>query len=449
MSVKPIFVPIKSIEHGEEHVYFGWNYFVTNQSPIAILIMEQLIIPKMQNIIKCVKEYENIGDMYGYEEGQFELSELAENPYATHIALQFPIYLMYSGLIRNPSRLSVNYLCNESKSPQLRRIIKSYYERKLTNVLYEDYLYRIKDAELRKIIPLEKKESALNNNAEFNYYLQKSLSIIESDYAIELLKEYPRHIDIHLLCENSSMGAYELIKEYIKNVRETDDYAIQLLCESGSKFAYKLLKKHMKNIYELNDDDYYVIWKKIASLNTNPYTLKLLEEYYVSVDAIPENIWRCLSQNPAALYLLEQCPNSDYIDWNEVSRNPGMIPLIEKNMDKIDWQYLSENENAMDILERNKDKIFYDRLCINKNPRAACLFTQSFEETNENGCLDEYIYSSENTLHLMFTLNYKEMKKANEEFAKELTQVVFAPERIAQMAERYKMAMWQVMEMYE
>ena len=57
--------------------------------------------------------------------------------------------------------------------------------------------------------------------------------------------------------------------------------------------------------------------------------------------------WNYLSQNPAAIHLLEA--NQDKIDWGCLSRNPAAIHLLEANQDKIYWNYLSLNPAIFEL----------------------------------------------------------------------------------------------------
>ena len=72
-----------------------------------------------------------------------------------------------------------------------------------------------------------------------------------------------------------------------------------------------------------------------------------MQHYYKLRDWIPlEKLnWDCLSENPAAIHLLEQ--NPDKIDWDCLSSNPAAIHLIsealEQNPNKINWIELSRN----------------------------------------------------------------------------------------------------------
>ena len=65
--------------------------------------------------------------------------------------------------------------------------------------------------------------------------------------------------------------------------------------------------------------------------------------------------WNELSKNPLAFDLLKQYPEK--INWKNLCLNihPNVIDLLEKNKDKINWTNLSKNPIAIDILKKNKD----------------------------------------------------------------------------------------------
>ena len=51
----------------------------------------------------------------------------------------------------------------------------------------------------------------------------------------------------------------------------------------------------------------------------------------------------------------------DWIDpkirWSYLSENPAAIPLLEKHLEKIRWSYLSRNPSAIPLLEKHPEKI--------------------------------------------------------------------------------------------
>ena len=67
--------------------------------------------------------------------------------------------------------------------------------------------------------------------------------------------------------------------------------------------------------------------------------------------------WQELSKNPNAIHLLEK--NLDKVNWEMLSGNPNAIPLLEKNLDKVDWEELSSNPNIFtyDYLLRSNTPI--------------------------------------------------------------------------------------------
>ena len=48
---------------------------------------------------------------------------------------------------------------------------------------------------------------------------------------------------------------------------------------------------------------------------------------------LKELSWVGLSQNPAAIHLLEE--NLDKVSWSSLSRNPAAIHILEQNLDKV------------------------------------------------------------------------------------------------------------------
>jgi len=53
--------------------------------------------------------------------------------------------------------------------------------------------------------------------------------------------------------------------------------------------------------------------------------------------------WGVLSENSAAIHILEQ--NLDKIYWPWLSENPAAIHILEQNQDKIDWFTLSSTKS--------------------------------------------------------------------------------------------------------
>ena len=43
------------------------------------------------------------------------------------------------------------------------------------------------------------------------------------------------------------------------------------------------------------------------------------------------------------MYILKYWINIENLNWDNLSRNPNAIDLLQANPDKINWDYLSEN----------------------------------------------------------------------------------------------------------
>ena len=77
---------------------------------------------------------------------------------------------------------------------------------------------------------------------------------------------------------------------------------------------------------------------------------------------LSNNVIVPVKSNPNAIHLLDKelkdNPNSEKINWFNLSENPYAIPLLEKELQnnpnslKICWTYLSTNPNAIPILEK-------------------------------------------------------------------------------------------------
>ena len=72
----------------------------------------------------------------------------------------------------------------------------------------------------------------------------------------------------------------------------------------------------------------------MSTIDNTPY--KLLDWVYTH---FLNDFWKKISENPNAIYLLEQ--NPDKIDWEYLSYNPNAIHILKQNQDKIDWENLS------------------------------------------------------------------------------------------------------------
>ncbi len=99
-----------------------------------------------------------------------------------------------------------------------------------------------------------------------------------------------------------------------------------------------------------------------------------MNKFYSLKFELKDHQWEELSRNPNAIYLLEE--NPDKICWYRLSENSNAIHLLQANPDKIDWYKLGKNTNplAIELLDKNIDK---KEICwhyISYNPSAVVLF---------------------------------------------------------------------------
>ncbi len=99
-----------------------------------------------------------------------------------------------------------------------------------------------------------------------------------------------------------------------------------------------------------------------------------MNKFYSLKFELKDHQWEEISRNPNAIYLLEE--NPDKICWYRLSENSNAIHLLQANPDKIDWYKLGKNTNplAIELLDKNIDK---KEICwhyISLNPSAVVLF---------------------------------------------------------------------------
>jgi uncharacterized cysteine cluster protein YcgN (CxxCxxCC family) len=163
----------------------------------------------------------------------------------------------------------------------------------------------------------------------------------------------------------------------------------------------KVLKTNIINdlLSNISANNMKQLWD---GLNENMNAIDLLTKY-------PNNInWNKVVNNINVEKLLidKQIDNeqiSTYM-WKSISRNPGCIKFIEKNLDKVDWLWLSTNENAIHLLEEYPDKIKWGSLIFNKN--AIHLLEQH---------VDKYLDSVDNMIYNNNILNSQIFKEIVEE----------------------------------
>jgi hypothetical protein len=289
----------------------------------------------------------------------------------------------------------------------------------------------------------------------------------QSDNAIEFLEKYHfNRINWYNLSSNTCNTAIKVLEKHLDKIQWSalsgNKNAIHILEKNIDKIDWKELSTNVNAIHILEKNLDKVCWNRL-SLNTN--AIHILEKNLDQVN------WGLLSENSNAVHLLEA--NPDKIDYYCLSNNVNAIHIIEKNIDKIDWCWLSANENAIELLEKNIDKVHWRTIGFNRNaiklikanldtfianaPSDPILcgigiFTNTnaidiIEEINKRSIVNWYALSqNKNALHLLTKINYKELKRINANFFKDLAEYVNAPPRLLRMSEMAGMELFDYVE---
>ena len=221
------------------------------------------------------------------------------------------------------------------------------------------------------------------------------LSENPSDKAIELLKANPTKIDWHFLSRNPNPEAIELLKENPYQIEWSElsanpnPDAIELLQEKmnnenklGQEVLNKLrfkdkidwfyLSKNPNAIDMLKENPDKIDWDRLSQ---NPNAIGLLKANINKINWL----FLCSNVNPEAIKLIRKrlkylrnlsddeyydydLSDSEFLDWERISENPAAIELLEekineeKNMpeldnryDKISWALLSANPAIFEV----------------------------------------------------------------------------------------------------
>jgi len=173
----------------------------------------------------------------------------------------------------------------------------------------------------------------------FNNYIYMNVNAIH-------IMEKRMHFD-----KNNWINYNKNAVNFLRNNRQYIDYTILCGEEHGIEFVDELIKNNELDKIE---------W---LELSQNPAAMYILNDpkYYKYID------WQGLLCNTHAVELVKN--NFQHVDkyWAIICKQPHLIDIIEQNMDKINWYGLSSNFNAIHILEKNLDKLSIFELCVNKN----------------------------------------------------------------------------------
>jgi hypothetical protein len=235
-------------------------------------------------------------------------------------------------------------------------------------------------------------------------YLTHTLS--KNVRAIEYLENHDDLIDNHMIFKN--IEAIHIIEKridrdeeyyinynknavnFLRNNRQYIQYNILCMCEHGIEFVDELIRHNMLD---------NIFW---VYLSQNPAAIHILNDpkYYDYID------WRTIIMNPNAAEIVNN--NLDKVEayWNNISEAPHLIHIIENNIDKVFWVNLSKNYNAIHILEKNIDKVDIRNLCKNKNGFTLLLkmgyqFNTTYQH-NIHIIFDYFDYCEENNIEFDF-----------------------------------------------
>jgi len=169
------------------------------------------------------------------------------------------------------------------------------------------------------------------------------------------------------------------------------------------------------SLRDLPDD----VLKKITLIN-----YKSLLTTYKLRDWIPQSkiVWSSLSLNPNAIDFLSMPVNKKHINYHQLCKNTNSRALIlvaeeiMRNLNSLDinWNELSRNPDAIDIIDTYRHKIKWRDLCGNTHPRAIQILKENqlakangdddiyWDEINMNTSTEaiNFLHSPENRRHI-------------------------------------------------
>jgi hypothetical protein len=176
-----------------------------------------------------------------------------------------------------------------------------------------------------------------NHVDKINWYF---LSANPSDYALDLLEEYPENINYFQLSANTNPRAIEILKNNINK--------IEWVTLSSNPSAIPILKEHIDQIF-WGEFSYIQHPEAIRIINQE---LEKLEDWEIEMISV------ILGQNPEAVPILKK--HLDWVNWTvlcETANTPESIQFIREHLEFADWRALSENKHALPILMEFPDRI--------------------------------------------------------------------------------------------
>ncbi len=274
----------------------------------------------------------------------------------------------------------------------------------------------------------------LSSNPAAIHLLEKNPDKIEwfrlssNPAAIHLLEKHQDKIVWRELATNTNPDAFILFEKNYSKLMYFDWYN---LCKNPHAISLIETEWHATKLvdgfykwfccYSINSTC-MIRWFSLCS-NTHPTAIRILEENPHKID------WSSLSSNPAAIRLLED--NPEKIDWSFLSVNPHPIAinLLEQEIrtnphNRISTNLLSQNPAAIRLLEKYPEYINWFHINENPNPEAMRLI-ESHWKSHAN--LQWHILSENPNI---FTYDYEEMMRSKMRLHEELIQNMFHPDNI-------------------
>jgi len=172
--------------------------------------------------------------------------------------------------------------------------------------------------------------------------------------------------------DNLSLNSPFLLRYNYHNFKKSSYYwlknpnAIDILAKHNNLFSmqnWEGISENPNAMFLLEDRRAKIHWDSLYK-NPNPEIIRILEKKN------PKKInWDILSMNPNVITFLEK--HLDKVNWHKLSQNPNAIHILESVLqhdpDKINWNALSGNINAIHILEKYPEKINWNELSGNIN----------------------------------------------------------------------------------
>jgi hypothetical protein len=294
---------------------------------------------------------------------------------------------------------------------------------------------------LRDWVDETRLENSLSRNVRAVEYLETHKHLIdnywifENENAVHIIEKKLQNLSLinfadYVMHKGPVVNMNKNAANYLRNNRCHIDYLFLCGREHGIEFVDELIK---------NNELHKITWR---TLSENPAAMHILNDpiYYQYIEwryiiynknaaeLVKNNLhmvndyWDIICMQPHLIDIIE-C-NMDKIDWAMLSCNYNAIHILEQHMDKIDWAMLSCNYNVIHILEQHMDKINMNRLFYNKNGFDLLLHLHhnfnNNDDYHENTVFEYFDYCEKNNIqfNLIRQLSWHGYSEKHMEFLK-------------------------------